>query len=181
MLHQRHDDIVGVKSVRSSIRPVLCYSMPGTATSAGQKSNSHRWPGRAASNIVSFPHAPEPTGCVHTRAGPMFITPPLALLSSCRQWSRPKTLRGDCEDVSGLCMNPHSHFFFRHRCPLFWLHYPGSKAQSGQCSCHLDFTASGAPPLLSGRIILEKPHARGTHLRLCGETALTDGPGLLVP
>lgn len=56
-----------------------------------------------------------------------------------------------------------------------------AKAQSGQCSCHLDFTASAAPPPLSGRIILENHTPGAVTVDFAVRQALTDGPGLLVP
>lgn len=119
----RHDDMVGVKSVRSSIRPVQ-YARHGHVGRA--KSNSHTRPVREASNIVSFPHAPEPTGRVHT--GPAPCLSPLRWRFSHRADNgHAKPCGVICEGVSGLCTSPHFHFFFRHRCPLFWLLYPGPR------------------------------------------------------
>jgi hypothetical protein len=155
--------------------------MTGTATPAGHKPTATGGLGQRTSDIVSFLHAPEPTGCVHTRAGPNFITPPLVLFSSCNGHA----LRTACAAVSGLCTNPHSHFFFRYRCPLFWLHPPQPNAQSGQCSSHLDLIPPRRvvpPPLLSGPHHSRKNDTPGaTHLRLCGETALTDETGIAPP
>lgn len=105
--------------------------------------------------------------CIH---GPGSIIPPLVGASFIVQTMViTDPLQSDCKSVSSLCTNPHSYSFFRYcvSMPTLLTSLSRFKAQSGQCSCHFDFTAvtaSGAPPLLSGRIILEKPHARGPHL-----------------
>lgn len=139
------------------------YSTLGTATSAGQKSSSHTRPGRVASIIVSFAHAPETTGvCIHGPAP--FIHPSSALPSSCRQWSLSNPCKVTRAGVSSVCTNPQSHSFFRYQCPLFWLLYPRPRPSLASAAVILISLRQVAPPLLSGRIILEKPQARGLHL-----------------
>lgn len=116
-----------------------------------------------ASKIVSFAHAPEATGVYIHGPGPIY--PPLvgaSLIVQTMVITEP--LQSDREGVSSLCTNPHSHSFFRYRCPLFWLLYPGSRPSLASAAVTLISLRQGAPPILSGRIILEKLHARGPHL-----------------
>lgn len=109
MLHQRHDDIVGVKSVRSSIRPVQ-YARHGHVGRA-KKQQPH------AACSRGLEHRELPTRprahwvCAYN--GPAPCLSPLRWRFSHRADNgHAKPCRVICEDVSGLCTSPHFHFFF---------------------------------------------------------------------
>lgn len=126
--HWRHEKQLSNEGMTTSLAYCRCiprfdpYSTLGTATSAGQKSSSHTRPGRVASNIVSFAHAPETTGvCIHGPApfihpsvGASLIVQTMAIIESLQSDPRRRlmSMHESTVPLPSSAINAHSFDFF---------------------------------------------------------------------